>query len=75
MYGWGSGGITRRAIGTADADNPSPETLERRRASDLAFINALRTCSEAELLRLRERSRGWRLVAIDRRLALFQKSP
>lgn len=64
----------RRPLGTADADNPSFATLERRRQSDLGFLFQIRCCSYEELLALRARSKGWRVVAVDRQLRLrFQE--
>ena len=66
MYGWG--GTRRRAYGTADADNPTEATIERRRASDLAFLEVVKTGSLEELVALLAKSRGWRLVALQRAL-------
>lgn len=62
-------GDTRRRSGTADSDNPSRATIERRREADLAFISFLRTASPEQLIALKSQSKGWRLVALERQLA------
>lgn len=70
MYGWG-GGRQNRPVGTADADSPSAATLERRRQADLDFLAKIKTASRDELHALLQVSKGWRVVAIERRLKML----
>lgn len=70
MYGWGGGGSrARRPRGTADADNPSEATIERRREDDIAFLAWVRTASEADIEAAWPHAAPWRRIAMDRRLA------
>jgi hypothetical protein len=55
-------------VGTADADNPSPETLERRRQADIEFLTWVREASLPELESKLPDVKGWRRVAIERRM-------
>lgn len=70
MYGWGNG-PKRRPAGTADADNPSPATIERRRLSDIDFLDKIRAAKREDLLSYSRVVKGWRLIAVTRRLAKF----
>lgn len=69
MYGWN--GSRRHEQGTADADNPSTATMERRRQRDIDFLAKIRSAPEKELLALLQVSKGWRVVAIKRRLKML----
>ncbi len=67
MGGWGFS--TPRRVGLADADNPSPETVERRREADLEFLAWVKTCTNRFELAVRQlNAKGWKAVAIARRL-------
>jgi hypothetical protein len=73
MYGWG--GRIIREPGMADSDNPSEATIRRRRENDIAFLESVKSATRNELLTMRDRyTRGWRRIAIDRRLKLVEET-
>lgn len=66
---YGLGGSRKRVQGFADGDQPSSATMERRRLSDLDFLAKLKVAGEEELLLLYNvYTRGWRRVAVARKL-------
>lgn len=68
MGGWDITTQVARPAGTADADHPSYAKVERRRQSDLEFLAWVKEASQDELEKALPTVKGWRLVAIQRRL-------
>lgn len=68
MYAWSLGGSTSNPPGTADADHPSYAKVERRRQSDLEFLAWVKVATQEELEKALPTVKGWRLVAVQRRL-------
>jgi len=75
MGGWGPSSPPRPP-GTADADYPSAEKVERRRQADIDFLIKIRTCgdrAELEALRHAVSKVRWKVVCIDRRLRQLER--
>lgn len=75
MGGWAFS-TPKRATGFADADDPSPEKVERRREADLEFLAWVKTCTNRVELAIRQLdTKGWKAVAIERRLKQLDEAP
>ena len=68
MGGWDITTQAARPVGCADADHPSAAKIERRRQSDLDFLAWVKVASRKELETALPKVKGWRSVAIQRRL-------
>jgi len=72
-YGWG--GSRSRPEGFADGDNPSAATVERRRKADIGFLAWVREATPADLEASLPAMRGWKRVAVERRLKAMAARP
>lgn len=69
MSGWDM--FTDHKTGIADADYPTAATVARRRQADLDFLAWVKVATMTELEAARPKAKGWRLVAIQRRLSII----